>query len=60
MDEIKRIEKELEDCKDYEIPELGIKIGYNPLWCMMDGKKEIPQIIKLVGLRTTDTRWLNP
>ena len=40
VDEIKRIEKELAKCQDYEIPELGIKIGYNPIWCMMDGKEK--------------------
>ena len=40
VDEIKRIEKELSECQDYEIPELGITIGYNPIWCMMDGKEK--------------------
>ena len=49
MDEIKRIEKELAECQDYDIPELGIKIGYNPIWCMMDGKKNTPKTYLVNG-----------
>ena len=38
LDEIARVEKEIESCKDFNIPQTNVSVSYKPLWSMMDGK----------------------
>ena len=38
LDEIARLEKEIEGCKDFKIPQTNVSVSYKPIWSMMDGK----------------------
>ena len=38
LDEIARLEKEIEECQDFTIPQTNVSVSYKPIWSMMDGK----------------------